>query len=195
MLTDNLIQRYSEIATSTLGHLTDEGYLKGITAQTSSKRLLGRALTVSLPPIDGSIIGEALIAAHPGDVLVIDMGDDTDRACWGELRTLIALKKGVRGVVTNGCVTDIDALNPLGFPVFASGISAITTRPVEGGGRLFESLCMANVTIENGDLILGDEDGLFALKPDKALQLLEPTLEKHQWEVQRRRELWAEIND
>ncbi len=189
MHSDDLVQRYNEIATSTLGHLTDEGYLKGITAQTPSKRLLGRALTVSLPPIDGSIIRKALIAAHPGDVLVIDMGNDTDRACWGELRTLAALKKGLGGVVTNGCVTDIGALNQLSFPVFASGISAITTRPLNAGGSLFESLCIANKTVENGDLVVGDEDGLFVLKPGHASQLLEPALEKQAWEARRRQEL------
>ncbi|WP_394168777.1 RraA family protein [Saccharospirillum alexandrii] len=190
-LSRELVDTYRAIATSTLGHITDTGYLKGITAQTPSKRLIGRAVTVTLPPMDGSMIREALATAQPGDVLVIDMGEDTDRACWGELRTLAALNKQVAGVVTNGCATDIAALNQLHFPVYATGISAITTRPVNGGGHLNETVRLADTVIEPGDLIVGDADGLYALTPQAALEMAQPALAKQDWEARYRQELLA----
>lgn len=191
LLSRELVDTYGAIATSTLGHIIDSGYLKGITAQTPSKRLIGRAVTVTLPPVDGSMIREALAAAQPGDVLVIDMGEDTDRACWGELRTLAALNKQVAGVVTNGCVTDIEALNQLDFPVFATGISAITTRPVNGDGHLNEAVRLADTVIEPGDLVVGDADGLYALTPQAATELAQPALAKQDWEARYRQELLA----
>lgn len=187
--TDSMMTAYRGIATSTLGHLTDEGYVPGITVQTRTHRLLGPARTVRLPPGDGTPIRQALIDAKPGDVLIIDMGDDLHRACWGELRTLAALKKGVAGVVTNGCVTDIDAVKALPFPVFASGISPITTRALGGEGQLDEPVVLGGVTVSPGDLILGDEDGLFALSPDAARQWLQSAREREIWEARRRREL------
>jgi len=184
-----LITAYRTIATSTLGHLTDDGYLPGITAQTRTRRLLGRARTVRLSPGDGTPIRQALIDSEPGDVLVIDMGDDTRRACWGELRTLAALNKRLAGVVTNGCVTDIQAVNELSFPVFASGISPITTRALGGEGRLDEPVNLAGVTVSSGDLILGDDDGLFACSPETAEHWIDALIKREEWEAGRRREL------
>ncbi|GGX40200.1 RraA family protein [Saccharospirillum salsuginis] len=187
--TDSLIASYESIATSTLGHLTDDGYLAGITAQTRTQRLLGRARTVRLPPGDGTPIRQALIQSQPGDVLVIDMGDETHRACWGELRTLAALNKGLAGIVTNGCVTDIQAVNDLSFPAFASGISPITTRALGGEGSLDEPIVLAGVTVSSGDVILGDEDGLFACSPRSAEHWINALLERQEWEAGRRHEL------
>ena len=186
---ETLITSYQPIATSTLGHLTDEGYLPGITAQTPAKRLLGRARTLKLPPKDGTPVRQALIQSQPGDVLVIDMGTDTGRACWGEIRTLAAKRKGLAGVVTNGCATDIQALNELDFPVFATGISAITTQGLDGDGLHDQAVTLAGTTIHPGDLLLGDEDGLFVLSARAAEQLLQSALDRQATEADIRREL------
>lgn len=177
-----LLEQYHQIATSTLGHFTDTGYLPGITSHFGPKRILGRALPVQLTSIDGSAIREALIAAHPGDVLVIDMGSETGRACWGELRTRAAIRKQLAGIVTNGCATDSEALRGLELPVFAKGVSAITTRPEGSVGQVHQPIEIAGTLIESGDLVIGDEDGVFVLNPDTAADLARLALKKQQEE-------------
>lgn len=173
-----LLEQYRQIATSTLGHFTDAGYLPGITSRFGPKRLLGRAFTVRLTSTDGSAIREALITAQPGDVLVIDMGNETDRACWGELRSRAAIRKQLAGIVTNGCATDSEALKRLEFPVFAKGISAITTRPEGPIGQIHQPIKIGGTLINSGDLVIGDEDGLFVLPLSTASDLAQPALEK-----------------
>ncbi|WP_104205368.1 RraA family protein [Billgrantia saliphila] len=187
----DLLARYREVATSTLGHLTDFGAIAGLVPVRRPARLLGNALTVRIPHLDGSAIRRALELAEPGDVLVIDVTGDERRACWGELRTYAALRKGLAGVVTSGCVTDTAELARLPLPVYSRGASPLTTRALDLEGEVNVPVAIDDVAILPGDLMIGDDDGLFALTPARAEALLAPALDKQAGEAARRRELQA----
>lgn len=167
-----LLELYDAIDASTIGHLTETGYVQGLQPLFRPIRMLGNAVTVRIPAVDGSVIREALILSQPNDVLVIEMADgDGHRACWGELRTLAARVKRLAGVVVSGCVTDVRAVGALGFPVFSRSVSALTTRPLHVGGEVNVPVRVGGVDVQPGDLVLGDDDGLFILDPHAALEL------------------------
>lgn len=171
-VTPELLALYAEIDASTIGHLTDAGYVHGLQPLFRPIRLLGNAVTVRLPAVDGSVIRQALISSQPQDVLVIEMAaGDEQRACWGELRTLAALTKNLAGVVTSGCITDVRAVTALGFPVFSRSVSALTTRPLNLGGKVNVPINVGDVRVQPGDLVVGDDDGLFILDPAQAMEL------------------------
>ncbi|MDX5435528.1 MAG: RraA family protein, partial [Halomonas sp.] len=184
-----LLARYREVATSTLGHFTDLGAITDLMPLRRPTRLLGCALTVRIPHLDGSVIREALKMAEPGDVLVIDVAGDERRACWGELRSYAALRKGVAGVVTSGRVTDTAELMQLGLLIYSRGASPLTTRALELEGEVNVAVAIDGVAISPGDLIVGDDDGLFILSPKRAEALLMPALDKQAQEAVRRQEL------
>ncbi|MTV36749.1 RraA family protein [Duganella radicis] len=185
-----LLALYADIEASTIGHLCEDGYAHGLQALARPCRLLGNAVTVRLPAIDGSVIRPALIASQPGDVLVIEMAaGDQHRACWGELRTLAAMKKQLAGVVIAGCVTDVRALAALGFPVFSLAVSALTTRALDLGGEVNVPVSIAGVSVQPGDLVVGDDDGLFFLNPAQARELAARAHRKQQEEAERREQL------
>lgn len=186
-----LLARYREIATSTLGHFTDFGAITGLQPLRRPVRLVGNALTVRIPHIDGSILRRALEMARPGDVLVIDMSGDERRACWGEFRAYAALRKRLAGVVTSGCVTDVQQLSVLDLPVYSRGISPLTTRSLDLEGEINTAVAIDGVTINPGDLIVGDDDGLFVLTAQRAEALAPRALDKQNQEARRRRELEA----
>ncbi|WP_334073911.1 RraA family protein [Paenibacillus sp. A14] len=188
-LQPELLELYRGIQASTIGHLTDFGYVRGIRPLFCPIRLLGSALTVRLPHTDSSALREALELARPGDVLVIDMSGDEERACWGEFRAYKAMAKGVAGAVVSGCVSDAAALRQLGFPVFSRGISALTTRSLELEGEVNTAVSVGGVAMRPGDLIIGDEDGLFAIDPLRAEELGRAALEKQQRERRSRDKL------
>lgn len=188
----SLLARYEEIATSTLGHFTDFGAITGLQPLRRPVRLLGNALTVRIPHIDGSVIRRALEMACPGDVLVIDMSGDEQRACWGELRSYAALRKGLAGIVTSGCVTDVQQLATLDLPVYSRGISPLTTRALELEGEVNTPVSIDGVTVNPGDLVIGDDDGLFVLSPPRADALASQAIDKQHQEERRRRQLMAE---
>jgi regulator of RNase E activity RraA len=190
-----LIAGYAEVAASTLGHLGRTGYLPELKPVVANTRLLGRVVTARIPLPHGALLREALIASRPGDVLVIEAVGDPHCACWGELRTLAALIKGLAGVVVNGAITDVQALRQLGLPVFHRGISAVTTQGGEALGELNVELQLGETRVCPGDLALGDDDGLFVLSPARAAALLPGALAKEAADQARRAQLLQRLTE
>ncbi|ATZ93989.1 RraA family protein [Dickeya fangzhongdai] len=188
-LSDDLLAGYRHISTSTLGHLTEAGYLSGIRPLLPDVQMVGNVVTVKLCPPDGGVLREALLLSQPGDVLVIDASDEEERACWGELRALAARVKGLAGVVVAGAVTDSRALRQLGLPVFCKGVSAITTRTLGTAGAVNVPVTVAGVTVQPGDVAIGDDDGVFILSPSAARDWLEKAQHKELTDTERRNAL------
>ncbi|WP_280569857.1 RraA family protein [Chromohalobacter sp. 296-RDG] len=186
-------QRYRTLATSTLGHFTDFGAIASLSPIQRPVRLLGTAVTVRIPYVDGSIIREALKMACPGDVLVIDVSGDHRRACWGEFRAYAALRKQLAGVVTNGAITDWGALSRLNLPTYSRTTSPLTTRALELEGEINTPVAIDGVTINPGDLVVGDDDGIFVIPPHRADTLADAAERKQAQEEEKRNALAVEF--
>ncbi|WP_074935160.1 RraA family protein [Pseudomonas syringae] len=194
-LSDAVIEQFRGIAASTVGHLTDSGYLSGIRPLFDGARLVGNVVTVKVYLPDGSILRDALLNSLPGDVLVIECVGDEHCACWGELRTLAGLIKGLAGVVVSGAVTDIAALREHRLPVFSRGISAVTTRSIGESGELNGQVNIGGVVVSPGDIAIGDDDGVFILSPQQANELLPGLLVKEGADRARREEFLGRLNE
>ncbi len=106
---------------------------------------------------------DMLDAIFPGSVIVIDPGDETRAAHWGELMSNTALQKGARGCVINGGLRDSAQILELGFPVFRvfhSPLSAAVRWEITDFGA---PMRVGEVDIVPGDWILGDIDGVLVL--------------------------------
>lgn len=185
-LSPELIAEYRTIPSSTIGHFSDRGFLRGIKPLFNDIRMVGNVVTVKVFPPDGSVLREALLLSRPGDVLVIECVDDQECGCWGELRTLASLIKGLAGVVVSGAVTDVSALRQHGLPVFCRDVSAYTTRGIGAQGEVNQPIQIGEVTVHPGDLAIGDDDGVFILAAGRAAELL-PELRAKEAADQRRR--------
>jgi len=104
--------------------------------------------------------------APRGSVLVVDAGGDI-AGYWGEVLTRAAMQKGLAGVVVNGGVRDLPALESLAFAVFAKGIGIRGTVKTTDG-TVGEPVQLGQVRVEMGDLVLGDADGVLVL-PSRAV--------------------------
>lgn len=164
-----LLKSYSTIASSTIGHVLDIGYLPGIHAVNPVQHVVGTVRTVTLNSVNAKQIREALLASQAGDVLVIDARKIGDRACWGEQRHRAAIYHQLAAIVVLGAVTDIGALRAMKVPVFAQTVSCLTTR-AEGESQVDfdQDIHYFDALISTGDLMVGDADGVFILKPDMA---------------------------
>jgi regulator of RNase E activity RraA len=101
------------------------------------------------------------------------------------------MSKGLAGVVVAGAVTDSRAIRDLGFPVFSIGVSAITTRGGGQEGEVNVPLDLDGVRIEAGDLVLGDEDGVFSISATDAPGLSEAAARRAADEKRKRLRLKA----
>lgn len=184
------------LSTSALGHLTHEGYLAGLHALHDDTHLCGPALTVEINARDSRVLREALIMARADDVLVIQDHDSAwGLACWGELRALAGCIKRLAGVVVVGHITDVAALRALPLPTFYLGVSALTIHADIVRGTLNGPLSINGVGVRPGDMMLGDDDGLFALTPERAVALLPKVVDKEARDARRGDELrrrWRE---
>ncbi|WP_163700450.1 RraA family protein [Mycolicibacterium agri] len=141
---------------------------------TSETRFVGPAYTIVGESHQSTATGDrpklaAIDAMPPGVVPVWSGGDITGVCCFGDLLAEAMKQRGCVGVVVDGGVRDVSYLEQLGMPVrarYRSPAQAIgrwrvtaTEETVRVRGALSEW-----VTIDPGDLIVSDEDGVIALK-------------------------------
>jgi 4-hydroxy-4-methyl-2-oxoglutarate aldolase len=130
-------------------------------------RVSGPAYPVRCSPGDNLAIHVAVTRAPSGCVLVADMGGERDFGYWGEVLTTGAEARGIAGLVIDACVRDCDALAAHGFPVFSTGLALTGASKVQPGS-VDRTVTAGDVTVEPGDWIVGDVDGVVVV-PGAAL--------------------------
>lgn len=182
-ITAELINGYRNVCPSTIGHMTDFGFIKNLRPQLANSFFIGNAVTVRIPHMDSCAVHKVFDVVQPGDVVCIDMSGDIERACWGELVSYMARAKKIAGAVIDGCVTDIKALHDIGIPVFARRVSPLTTRILGIEGEINVPVSVDGVTIHPGDLVIADSDGIFVANPATATFYLQKALNAQQAEI------------
>jgi 4-hydroxy-4-methyl-2-oxoglutarate aldolase len=141
----------------------------GIVPIDGSMRFAGRAFTVSTrivqhTPSDRYVgLLKALDNLGAGDVYTIASAGDCRAALWGELLANSARARHAVAAVTDGAIRDAAKLLEMDFPTFAAA-----TTPADIHGRFEvtsfgEPIQIGEVTIEAGDLIAGDIDGIVVI--------------------------------
>ncbi len=146
--------------------------LKGITGINCinlETKMIGQAVTVRTYPGDWAKPVEAIDIARQGDVIVIDSGG-VGPAVWGELATHSAIQKKIAGVVVNGAIRDSAEIRKLQFPAFAKMVMPNAGEP-KGFGEVGIPISISGITINNGDWIIGDSDGLMVMPKREAKEM------------------------
>ncbi len=143
--------------------------LHGIRPLLPGSHMCGPAVTVRTSPGDWAKPVEAIDECRPGDVLVIDAFNSYP-AIWGELATHSAKVKGLAGLVVWGAIRDTPEIARIGFPAFSSLVSANAGEP-KGFGEINVPVAIAGQTVEPGDWVVGDDDGVIVLPRAQAVEL------------------------
>jgi 4-hydroxy-4-methyl-2-oxoglutarate aldolase len=117
------------------------------------------AYPVGCTPGDNLAVHVAVTTAPRGSVLVVDVGRVADRGYWGEVLTTGAEAAGIVGLILDGGVRDVAALEAHGFPVFSSTI-ALTGASKNQRGTVGAPVKVGGVEVSWGDWIVGDVDGV-----------------------------------
>ncbi len=180
---DPLCEEFTHLATASISDAVDtitgrRGFMSHEIKPLFPVKMAGRAVTVlskpstkSEPP---SMALELVDTCAPGHVLVLVMDgpDGADVAAFGGIMCTGASSRGFAGAVMDaGCrdVTEIEAMN---FPVFTRGIV-----PSNSLGRYVNTaknapvLC-GGVTVNPGDIIIGDRDGVVVVPKEHAEEIL-----------------------
>jgi 4-hydroxy-4-methyl-2-oxoglutarate aldolase len=146
-------------------------------------RVAGFALTVNVvtvekaPARDDWYRGEirAVDSQQEGDVMVVS---STAGSYWGELLATASRVRGARGIVGDCYARDTAALIEMRYPTFVAGSLAYDSLgriDVDGVGVPIEC---AGVTVQPGDLVIGDDDGVAIIPRSLAEDVIELAEEK-----------------
>lgn len=174
------IEAFRRLRPALLGHVVEDGFVdEKIRARVPGAHVIGSAITVRLPDGDLEALVPAVDLLEPGDVLVIDHGGRESMACWGELTSLAAAKRGCVGVIVDGAVANLAEIQGHGLPTFARGVAALGGRQLRKGGGVNVPIQCGGVAVHPGDLVVADDDGVVIVPParlDDVYAVAEPAL-------------------
>lgn len=156
-------------------------------------RTCGRAMPVyetdTYNPEDPyGVLFHSLDALQPNEIYIAS-GASNAYAMWGELMTTAALKRGAAGVILNGYLRDAEGIAALGFPAFAWG-SYATDQKLRGRAHAFRvPIEIAGVTVNPGDILFADEDGVVVIPQAIEAQIITDALGKVRAEKNLRKDL------
>ena len=150
------------IGTATLGESGARRMRTRIAAAWPGARVVGHALPVVCTPGDNLAVHAAVARCEPDEVLCVDVGDERELGYWGEVLTTAALARRLAGLVIDGCVRDIAALEAHAFAAFATGI-ALTGATKARAGSVGMAATVGGVRVDAGDIVVGDRDGVVVI--------------------------------
>ena len=143
-------------------------------------RVCGQAITSFNFPGDNLMLHAAFRVAEAGDVLVLSNGGSPQGALWGEIASYYSRIRKLGGAVIDGAARDTVQITEMGFPVFASYVS-VSYPGKRGPGAVNVPITVCGVTVNPGDLVVGDADGVIAIAPaqvETAVSNAEARMEK-----------------
>ena len=131
----------------------------------------GPALPCFAYPADNLGVMGALHLATQGDIIVCATDAYNSTAVVGDLVCGMMKNKGVAAFVTDGMVRDQVGIEPWQFPVFCQGVNANSPART-GPGSVGVAINLAGVSVEAGDMIVCDRDGVVVVPFDQINEVL-----------------------
>jgi 4-hydroxy-4-methyl-2-oxoglutarate aldolase len=147
------------LGAATLGETGGRTMRPRVKAVWSGARISAPAYPVRCTPGDNLAIHVAVTTAPPGSVLVVDVGDREEFGYWGEVLTTGAEARGLAGLVIDGGVRDVTALEAHGFPVFSTTVALRGAAKV-APGTVGAPATVGGVEVVSGDWVVADADGV-----------------------------------
>lgn len=164
----------------------------GIRQMFPSRKFAGSAVTVKVRAGDNFMLHKAISLVRPGDVLVVETQGGNSYAVCGELMVGSMEKLGVAGLVVDGTVRDIEVLREIGMPVFARG-TVCGAGDKDGPGEVNFPIACGGVSVNPGDLVFGDENGVVVIPKDDIEEVLAAADKKLAQEEKRHAEIASGI--
>src|SRR6266852_6030514 len=158
-MTDDYAAAFAALGAATLGESGGRPMAPRVRPAWSGACNSAPAFPVNCSTADNLAIHVAVAEAPAGSVLVVNVGHEPARGYWGEVLTTGAETRGLRGLVIDGGVRDVDALEAHRFPVFSTMI-ALRGATKQEPGRIGGTAMVGDVEVAAGDWIVGDTDGV-----------------------------------
>ena len=146
------------LGSATLGESGGRPMHPRIRAAWPGASLAAPAYAVTCATSDNLAVHAAVAEAPAGSALVV-AADPPERGYWGEVLTTGAEARGITGLVIDGGVRDVAALEAHRFPVF-SALIALQGAVKVAGGEIGGVARVGDVDVATGDWVVCDRDGV-----------------------------------
>lgn len=156
------------------------GSALGIRPIAGPTQLFGFAYTVRFAPIDRlcpGTVGDFIDKLTPDTVAVLDNGGRLDCTVWGGIMSRLAAHKGLAGTVINGVCRDTSEADEVGYPLYASGRFMRTGKDRVQVESYEQPVTVGDVRVCQGDLVVGDADGIVVVPRGRLEAVLTKALE------------------
>ncbi|MCL2687011.1 MAG: RraA family protein [Methanobrevibacter sp.] len=143
----------------------------------NNKKAYGRIVTVKTSSDDWGTCLYGIDEAKKGNILFIETSGESS-AIWGELTSSCSKEKELAGTFILGAVRDIDFLKNFDYPIFAK-----ESVPNAGSALGLGEINMAieiekneKITINPGDFVYGDENGVVHIPQELFCEVMLETL-------------------
>jgi regulator of RNase E activity RraA len=162
-------------------------FLSGLIPRTPVQRFAGRAFTARAVPTRedvaraqagaASLHRRAFETIEVGEVLVIDARGDTSARVTGDILATRLKYRGATGLVTDGAIGDLAAMQAVGLPLYSRGVTPVSFGELHVMADLNVPIACAGVLVMPGDIIVGDPEGVMAIPQAVAAEVAEAGLE------------------
>ncbi len=118
----------------------------------------------------------AFDAVGDGEVIVIEARGESGSGTLGDILAIRAHARGAAGIVTDGGVRDADAVTAVGIPVYTSGAHPAVLGRKHVPWDHDVTVACGGTTVQPGDVIVGDADGVIVIPPALAEEVADAAL-------------------
>jgi 4-hydroxy-4-methyl-2-oxoglutarate aldolase len=145
-------------------------------------RVAGSAVTALCHPGDNWMIHVACEVVKKGDVLVVACSSENTDGAFGELLATSLVALGVRAIILDMGCRDAAEISEMKFPVWSRAISAKGTVKATVGSVNVPVVC-GGMSVQPGDVIVADDDGVVVVERTKAIQVANAGIEREKKEA------------
>lgn len=160
--------------------------IDGVHALTPGSRFVGTARTLRFLPHREDLFAargggqnaqkRAFDAVEQGEVLVIEARGERGSGTLGDILAIRAHARGAAAIVTDGGVRDAEAVAAVGIPVFTAGPHPAVLGRRHVPWETDVAIGCGGTTVEPGDILVGDGDGVIVLPPAMAEEVADAAL-------------------
>jgi 4-hydroxy-4-methyl-2-oxoglutarate aldolase len=153
-------------------------------------RVAGPARTVSCAQGDNLMVHAAMAELQPGEVLVITMPEPAPTALVGDLLATQAKVHGAAALLIDAAIRDRDELAEIGLPIWARWVR-VKGPDKATPGSIGEPVVVGGATINQGDVLVLDADGVAVVEADDVDRVLAGAQAREAKEIAKREKLQA----